>query len=150
MTFNVTSTIAGWILGLALGGPAAIILFFQLPMMASGDEQAKTNVAIAAVLLVLGLILLTARRRVTLDTTAKTVSWSRHLFGLTWRRSTLAAQQYVAVAAVRDSGHVHTRTVWLIDRAGKRALLKGPATIHDQTQLERCAHAMGWSVESDR
>ncbi|MFT3835874.1 MAG: hypothetical protein QM723_02620 [Myxococcaceae bacterium] len=147
---NVTGTAANWILGLALAPPAAIILFFQLPLMSAGSEQAAINVTIAVVMLVIGLAILTARRKVTLDPGAKTVSWTRHLFGLTWRRKTVPAEQIVAMAVVKERGRSFLRTSWLIDREGKRQPLQDNVSVHGQTVLERCARAMGWSVESDR
>lgn len=147
---NVTGTVVNWILGVCLAGPAAIILFFQLPMMSAGDEQAAVNVTIAAVLELIGLAILTARHKVTLDPDAKTVSWTRHLFGVTWRRKTVPAEQIVAMAVVKERGRSFLRTSWLVDREGKRQPLQDNVNVHGQTLLERAARAMGWSVESDR
>jgi hypothetical protein len=146
--FNVGSTIANWIVGLALGVPVVIVFFVQLPMMLGGSEEAAANVKIAAVLIGIAGWVLTWRRKVTLDTVAKTVTWSRHLFGMTWRRETLAADRFVAMAVVRERAML--RTVSLVDREGGRRALQELASVHEAGELERYGSEMGWSVESGR
>jgi hypothetical protein len=147
VTLNVKNAFANWWIASLFALPCTMMLFYQVPLMVHGSADARTNVELAGGFELLAAIIAAWRYRITIDPTAKRVTWRRLLFGFTWHTRVVPADRFTALVKIIDRGSHYVCSVWLDDKEGKRWPVRDVALKDRMFDLEECATVLEWSIK---